>query len=179
MRALDTWRAAAATSAPIATVPAPSSGRLASLRRRYHELGAGNPYAADELAELSVRLDALEAQRTDLETAIRSTRELIARLEGLITEQFRTTFAALEDAFARRFKQLFDGGEAQLSLTAPEDLASTGVEIDRSTAGQEAPAPGDALGRRAVADGRGAAARDARGASGAVLRPRRGGRRPR
>ena len=169
--ALDAWRAAAAAGAPIAATPAPSSGRLASLRRRYHELGAGNPYAADELAELSVRLDALEAQRTDLETAIRSTRELIARLEALITEQFRTTFAALEDAFARRFKQLFDGGEAQLSLTSPEDLASTGVEITARPAGQEAPAAGDALGWRTVADGRGAAARDARGAPGAVLRP--------
>lgn len=135
--ALEAWRTAASAGTQVAHPPAPSSGRLASLRRRYHELGAGNPYAADELAELSVRLEALEAQRSDLETAIRSTRELIARLEGLITEQFRTTFAALEDAFARRFKQLFDGGEAQLSLTAPEDLASTGVEITARPPGKK------------------------------------------
>jgi chromosome segregation protein len=135
--ALEAWRTAVTNGAPIVAAPAPSSGRLASLRRRYNELGAGNPYAADELAELSVRLEALEAQRTDLEAAIRSTRELIARLEGLITEQFRTTFAALEDAFARRFKQLFDGGEAQLSLTAPEDLASTGVEITARPPGKK------------------------------------------
>ncbi|MFN8622597.1 MAG: hypothetical protein U0869_17830 [Chloroflexota bacterium] len=134
--ALAAWRTAAEAGAP-PPPPAPGSGRLASLRRRYHELGAGNPYAADELAELSVRLEALETQRTDLETAIRSTRELIVRLEGLITEQFRTTFAALEDAFARRFKQLFDGGEAQLSLTAPEDLASTGVEITARPPGKK------------------------------------------
>jgi chromosome segregation ATPase len=48
-----------------------------------------------------------------------ATRELIAGLSSLITEQFLPTFAALEDAFARRFEQLFDGGEAQLSLTNP------------------------------------------------------------
>jgi chromosome segregation protein len=46
-----------------------------------------------------------------------------------MTEQFRTTFSALEGAFARRFQQLFGGGEAQLSLTDPEDLTATGVEI--------------------------------------------------
>jgi len=109
--------------------PAPSPGRLAALRRRYHELGAGNPYAAEELAELGTRLDALDAQREDLEEAMRGTRELIARLETLISEQFRTTFSALEGAFARRFEQLFDGGEARLSLTQPEDLGATGVEI--------------------------------------------------
>ena len=135
--ALDAWRGAVAVGPPPGATAAPGSGRLAALRRRYHELGAGNPYAADELAELSVRLDALETQRMDLETAIRSTRELIARLEGLIAEQFRTTFAALEDAFARRFRQLFDGGEAQLSLTAPDDLASTGVEITARPPGKK------------------------------------------
>ena len=38
----------------------PSAARLGSLRRRYHELGAGNPFAAQELAEVRERLDGLE-----------------------------------------------------------------------------------------------------------------------
>jgi chromosome segregation protein len=115
----------------------PSSGRLAVLRRRFHELGAGNPYALEEYAEVSGRLETLEAQRTDLEAAIRSTRELIATLNQLITDQFRRTFAALEDAFARRFHELFGGGEAQLSLTDPEDLSATGVEIHARPPGKK------------------------------------------
>jgi chromosome segregation protein len=109
--------------------PAPTPSRLASLRRRFHELGAGNPFAASEYEEVRQRLDEMEAQRADLESAIGSTRELIANLSALITDQFRRTFAALEDAFARRFNQLFDGGEAQLTLTVPDDLSATGVEI--------------------------------------------------
>ncbi len=121
-RCLPIWRADPAPEAP-------GSGRLAALRRRYHELGASNPFAAREYAEVRDRLEILDAQRNDLETAIRGTRELIANLNTLITEQFRRTFAQLEGAFARRFNQLFDGGEAQLSLTAPEDLSTTGVEI--------------------------------------------------
>lgn len=111
------------------TIPGISPARLSTLRRRYHELGAGNPFAERELAEVRERLDGLESQHADLETAIRETRALIARLETLISEQFRRTFAELEGAFARRFEQLFGGGEASLLLTSPEDLGATGVEI--------------------------------------------------
>ena len=114
----------------------PPAARLATLRRRFHELGAGNPLAVDEYAEVRARLDGLEAQREDLERAIRSTRELIVELDRLIAEQFRTTFLALEDAFGRRFTQLFGGGVARLSLTDPDDLDATGVEITAQPPGK-------------------------------------------
>jgi chromosome segregation protein len=113
------------------TVPpeAPGPGRLAALRRRFHELGAGNPFAVEEYAEVKARLDALETQRADLQAAIERTRALIVELDTLIATQFRATFEALERAFERRFQDLFGGGYAKLSLTDPADLAATGVEI--------------------------------------------------
>ncbi len=118
-----TWSAEAPPADP------PSAGRLASLRRRFHELGAGNPFAVDEYAALKTRLDALEAQRLDLQAAIERTRSLISELDTLIATQFRATFQALEVAFDARFQQLFGGGFARLSLTDPTDLSATGVEI--------------------------------------------------
>jgi len=118
------WRRDAATA-----IDPPSVGRLASLRRRFHELGAGNPFAAAEYSEARERLEGLESQANDLQAAIGSTRQLIADLNALIATQFRATFAALEDAFSRRFTQLFDGGEAELALTLPDDLSATGIEI--------------------------------------------------
>jgi chromosome segregation protein len=126
-----------------ATVPdeaPPTPGRLAQLRRRYHELGAANPYAVEEYAELRTRLDALEGQGSDLRSAIVRTRELIVELDTMIADQFRTTFAALETAFERRFEQLFGGGFARLSLTDPTDLGSTGVEIVARPPGKKAQA---------------------------------------
>ena len=108
---------------------APGPGRLAALRRRFHELGAGNPFAVEEYAEVKTRLDALETQRTDLQAAIERTRSLIVELDALIASQFRTTFEALERAFERRFRELFGGGYAKLTLTDPADLTATGVEI--------------------------------------------------
>ena len=38
---------------------------------------------------------------------------------------------------ARRFQQLFGGGEAQLSLTEPDDLSTTGVEITARPPGKK------------------------------------------
>ena len=53
----------------------PSPGRLATLRRRFHELGAANPFAVDEYRSVRERLETLDAQDTDLREAIGKTRE--------------------------------------------------------------------------------------------------------
>jgi chromosome segregation protein len=125
------WAAAPALEAPGAT-------RLAALRRRFHELGAPNPFAAEEYEAIKIRLDGLEAQRSDLTSAISRTRALIDQLNGMIATQFRSTFTALESAFDARFRQLFGGGFARLSLTDPEDLAATGIEIVARPPGKKA-----------------------------------------
>jgi chromosome segregation protein len=117
---------------------APSPGRLAVLRRRYHELGAANPFAVAEYEALRARLDGLDAQERDLRQAIARTRELIGELNRMIAAQFRATFRALEVAFDERFRQLFDGGFARLSLTDPDDLSATGVEIVARPPGKKA-----------------------------------------
>lgn len=119
----DRWAAAA----PPAAIPGP--GRLVALRRRYHELGAANPYAVDEYATVRTRLEDLERQHDDLRGAIARTRALIAELDSLISDQFRSTFRALEASFDARFRQLFGGGFARLSLTDPADLSATGIDI--------------------------------------------------
>jgi chromosome segregation protein len=121
--AVGGWAAEAPSSDP------PSSGRLATLRRRYHELGAASPFAVDEYAELKARLESLETQEQDLRQAIAKTRELIAELNRMIADQFATTFRALEAAFDARFRHLFGGGYAHLVMTDPDDLSATGIEI--------------------------------------------------
>jgi chromosome segregation protein len=115
----------------------PSPGRLAVLRRRFHELGAANPFAVDEYRAVRERLESLDVQDRDLRDAITKTRSLIAELDELIATQFRTTFAALEVAFDRRFQQLFGGGFAKLSLTDPTDLSATGIEITARPPGKK------------------------------------------
>jgi chromosome segregation protein len=129
-RLAEAWSAGGRPSGEVVdAVPGPTPARIALMRRRYHELGASNPFATEEYAAVRERLSDLEAQQDDLGGAIEATRRLIAELSTRINEQFRTTFAALEGAFAVRFVQLFGGGEASLLLTDPDALAQTGVEI--------------------------------------------------
>jgi chromosome segregation protein len=122
--------------APAVEPPTPS--RLASLRRRFHELGAVNPFAAEEYEALKTRLDSLETQRADLLDAISKTRQLIGELNTMISTQFRQTFHALETAFDSRFRQLFGGGFARLALTEPDDLSATGIDITARPPGKKA-----------------------------------------
>ena len=136
--ALDVVAARWATEPPEGEAPSP--GRLGALRRRYHELGAANPFAVEEYDALRQRLEGLDTQQRDLRSAIDKTRQLIAELNTMIADQFRTTFAALETAFDARFQQLFGGGFARLSLTDPTDLAATGVEIVARPPGKKAQA---------------------------------------
>ncbi len=131
---LAAWAAEAPGDEP------PAAGRLATLRRRYHELGAANPMAIEEYDEVKARLDRLEAQERDLHQAIATTRTLIDELGTMVAEQFKTTFRHLEVAFDARFKQLFGGGYARLELTDPEDLSATGVEIVARPPGKKAQA---------------------------------------
>ncbi len=135
-RSLDAVAPHWAASPPPAEPPSPS--RLGLLRRRYHELGASNPFAVEEYGALRTRLETLETQERDLRDAITRTRALIAELQDLVATQFRATFRALEGAFERRFRQLFDGGHARLMLTDPENLAATGIEIIAQPPGKKA-----------------------------------------
>jgi chromosome segregation protein len=132
--ALLAWLEAEWTTPPAGEPPATT--RIAQLRRRYHELGAANPFAVEEHEALQARLESLESQRADLLLAVQRTRRLIDELGTLIAEQFQTTFQALEAAFDKRFRQLFGGGFARLELTDPSDLGSTGIEISARPPGK-------------------------------------------
>jgi chromosome segregation protein len=133
--ALDVLAPRWAETAPDGEQPSP--GRLALLRRRFHELGAANPFAVDEYRAVRERLETLDAQDKDLREAIARTRQLIGDLDELIATQFRTTFAQLEVAFDARFQQLFGGGFAKLVLTDPTDLSATGIEITARPPGKK------------------------------------------
>ena len=136
--AIDSAAAIWSATPPVGEGPSPA--RLATLRRRFHDVGAVNPFAVEEHAALKTRLDGLESQRADIAAATDRTRELITELDTLVSEQFRRTFQALEQAFDERFRQLFGGGFAKLALTEPDDLASTGIDITARPPGKKAQA---------------------------------------
>jgi chromosome segregation protein len=95
--------------------------RLERIARRREQLGPVNPLAQEEYAEAVAHVEELEAQRADLETALRELEKLIADTDRQIRTTFEQTFAATAAAFEELAAQLFPGGSGRLRLVAERD----------------------------------------------------------
>ena len=57
-------------------------------------------------------------------------------MDDVMKEEFLHTFQEIEKEFKQVFKELFKGGEADLRLTNPDDLLTTGIDIVASPPGK-------------------------------------------
>ncbi|HEY7965954.1 MAG TPA: AAA family ATPase [Solirubrobacteraceae bacterium] len=92
--------------------------RVERLARRRELLGPVNPLAAEEYREALERVETLEAQRSDLEAALRELRTLIASTDREIAESFEQTFAAAAANFEALVGDVFPGGRGRLRLVS-------------------------------------------------------------
>jgi len=72
--------------------------------------------AKTEYEEAQKRHDFLTKELGDLEAAIVSLKEVIAELDEMISEKFKTAFDTINKNFNDYFNTLFDGGRAKLEL---------------------------------------------------------------
>ncbi len=121
-------REAAEPQTPAAS-PEVLKKRVDGLRGQLRHLGLVNPNAVTEYDETLKRYTFLTTQSDDLDKAVKSLRTVIAELDELMRTRFETTFEAVAKEFRRYFVTLFGGGTARLTLTDPDDLAETGVDI--------------------------------------------------
>ncbi|MEV0280609.1 chromosome segregation protein SMC [Streptomyces sp. NPDC050610] len=122
---------------PAPFVRAEQEKRLKAAERAYQQLGKVNPLALEEFAALEERhkflseqLEDLKKTRTDLLQVIK---EVDVRVEQVFTEAYRDTAREFEGVFAR----LFPGGEGRLVLTDPNDMLSTGVDVEARPPGKK------------------------------------------
>lgn len=104
-------------------------GRVTSLRNRLRRIGPVNPLAVEEFAELAARATFLREQTADLEAAGLDLDEVKRQLRRTIRQDFNATFQQVAADFRAMVKVLFDGGDADLSLTDPDNPDRTGIEI--------------------------------------------------
>ncbi len=107
-----------------------------SCKNKLRALGGYNPSAIEEYAELKVRYDGLNAQYVDLTSSYEELIGIINRLENEMRTSFITAFEAINHNFGITFKELFGGGNAELSLTEPEDILTSGIEIKAAPPGK-------------------------------------------
>ncbi|MBI4375540.1 MAG: chromosome segregation protein SMC [Elusimicrobia bacterium] len=104
-------------------------GRIEHLRKRLSSMGNINLAAPEEYEALAQRQGFLTSQIADLNAAKEDLRNAIQKINGATRENFRQTFTEVREHFRRLYGVLFEGGEADLILTDPENLLETGVEI--------------------------------------------------
>ncbi|WP_209122416.1 chromosome segregation protein SMC [Alkalihalobacillus sp. BA299] len=93
------------------------------------ELGTVNLGAIEEYERVSERHQFLHEQKEDLVMAKENLFNVIMEMDEEMTKRFKDTFDQISAHFKVVFKQLFGGGHADLVLTNPEQLLTTGVDI--------------------------------------------------
>ncbi|QEV08513.1 chromosome segregation protein SMC [Streptomyces prasinus] len=118
-------------------VRAEQEKRLKAAERAYQQLGKVNPLALEEFAALEERHQFLGEQLEDLKKTradlLQVVKEVDERVEQVFTEAYRDTAREFEGVFSR----LFPGGEGRLVLTDPDNMLTTGVDVEARPPGKK------------------------------------------
>jgi chromosome segregation protein len=98
--------------------------------RRMGLLGRVNLVAAEEYRELQERHDFMRREIDDVHAARRDLQQVVREVDRKVVEIFDTAFSDVAREFTALFSQLFPGGEGRITLTDPDDLLGSGVEIE-------------------------------------------------
>lgn len=122
---------------PVRYVRGQQEKRLKAAERAYQQLGKVNPLALEEFAALEERHQFLSEQLEDLKKTradlLQVVKEVDERVEQVFTEAYRDTAREFEGVFSR----LFPGGEGRLVLTDPENMLTTGVDVEARPPGKK------------------------------------------
>ncbi|MEZ0342616.1 chromosome segregation protein SMC [Mycobacterium sp. pV006] len=126
------------------TAPAPmpydrptQERRAKRAERELKELGRVNPLALEEFAALEERYNFLSTQLEDVKAARKDLLDVIAEVDTRILQVFTEAYADVEREFSQVFSTLFPGGEGRLLLTDPDDMLTTGIEVEARPPGKK------------------------------------------
>ena len=110
--------------------------KVNSLKKQIRELGPVNEMAPIEYEKVSERYEFLIHQQEDLSKAENTLLEIIEEMDRVMKQEFLKTFKVIQENFSITFKELFNGGHAELSLTDSSNLLETGIEINACPPGK-------------------------------------------
>ena len=126
------------------TAPAPmpfdrptQERRAKKAERELAELGRVNPLALEEFAALEERYNFLSTQLEDVKAARKDLLDVVADVDARILQVFTEAYADVEREFREVFSALFPGGEGRLLLTDPDDMLTTGIEVEARPPGKK------------------------------------------
>jgi len=110
---------------------------VSNLKRKIKDIGIVNLAAIEEFDRVNERYEFLNSQRDDLLKAENTLLDIIDDLDKVMIKDFTNTFKIIKENFKTTFKELFKGGTADLKLTDPDNILTTGIEIIASPPGKK------------------------------------------
>jgi chromosome segregation protein len=111
--------------------------RAAEAERQLVRLGKVNPLALEEYAALQERHQFLATQLDDLRKTRRDLLMVVKEVDDRVQEVFASAYADTAREFEGLFARLFPGGSGRLILTEPDDMLTTGIEIEARPPGKK------------------------------------------
>lgn len=109
---------------------------LTECKNKLRALGSVNVNAIEEYKEVSERYEYLSRQMEDLRTAKDNLTSIINDLNLDMERSFADAFERINKRFGEVFRELFGGGEAEIYLSDPENILTSGIEIKAAPPGK-------------------------------------------
>ncbi len=119
-----------------ASTRAEAAAKQTECRNKLRAIGNVDLDAVNKYKEIKARYDYMEGQIKDLSAARDDLLNIIGQLEGEMKTAFIESFDKINENFNRVFGELFGGGSAELSLTDPENVLESGIEIKAAPPGK-------------------------------------------
>jgi chromosome segregation protein len=110
---------------------------LRAAEKSLRSLGKVNPLALEEYAALEERYQFLSTQLDDVERARGDLEGVIHDVDATILQLFTDAWHDVEEEFPHVFDTLFPGGAGRLFLTDPDDMLTTGIEVEARPPGKK------------------------------------------
>jgi chromosome segregation protein len=111
--------------------------RLRAAERALAQLGRINPLALEEFSAMEERHKFLTEQLEDLKRTRRDLLDIVKDVDDRVQQVFAEAWEDVRVAFDHVFARLFPGGEGRLVLTNPDDMLTTGIEVEARPAGKK------------------------------------------
>ena len=107
------------------------------LVRKLGLLGRVNPLALEEFKALEERHKFLSDQLDDLRRSKRDLQDVVVAVDDRIRAVFAEAYEDVAREFEQTFSTVFPGGTGRLVLTEPDDMLTTGIEVEARPPGKK------------------------------------------
>jgi chromosome segregation protein len=122
---------------PAAYVREEQQKRLKTAERQLAMLGKVNPLALEEFTAMEERHKFLTEQLEDLKKTRKDLLDIVKEVDNRVEQVFAEAWEDVRVAFDHVFSRLFPGGEGRLILTDPDNMLTTGIEVEARPPGKK------------------------------------------